>query len=343
MHRPSAAPSESPKIMGDVGILALAAEILGNLKSSYPSQVPGMDSKIHYLAPHVPKAQWSALGDAITAREQAFSGAIDGNEWISLRLDGTSFTQAVRMMRTKGILEEGFSLVFADCMVATLQTLMKRFDALVGYTQSDEMAIFIPPASIVRGVQQAHAYNGRVTKLTTLAASFVTASFLHGLATHCINKGLGIEALGTVLPHFDCRLGHFASWNEASSLLLWRAYDCSVNGVSDAVCHNTKSNSTVRQQSTRDKLEWLHSQSKLPLPAHQAYGALFVRTQRCVKGFDPKRGVETEAMRSVLEQIPGPVLETIRNGRLSLCLEDDKGTGAGRIKYVRVSTCTSTD
>ena len=40
-----------------------------------------------------------------------------------------------------------------------------------------------------------------------------------------------------MLPHFDCRVGSFASWEEARSLLLWRAYDCSVNGVSDAVYH----------------------------------------------------------------------------------------------------------
>ena len=44
-----------------------------------------------------------------------------------------------------------------------------------------------------------------------------------------------LAELAEIAPHFDCRVGSYASWEEARALLLWRAYDCSVNGVSDAV------------------------------------------------------------------------------------------------------------
>ena len=52
-------------------------------------------------------------------------------------------------MRRAGILEEeGFSETFASCMQGCLGTLMKKFQAKVGYTQSDEMCVFIPPTSV---------------------------------------------------------------------------------------------------------------------------------------------------------------------------------------------------
>ena len=47
------------------------------------------------------------------------------------------------------------------------------------------------------------------------------------------------EEVGDISPHFDCRIAAWDSWEEAKALLLWRAYDCTVNGVSDAV-HQAK-------------------------------------------------------------------------------------------------------
>ena len=88
------------------------------------------------------------------------------------------------------------------------------------------MVLFIPPASIVRGEQQCHSRNGRVTKIATLAASLCTAHFVMELSARCMTAGVGLEGLSQVLPHFDCRVGSFTSWEEARSLLLWRAYDC---------------------------------------------------------------------------------------------------------------------
>eukprot|EP00971_Amphidinium_carterae_P062658 1240264-Amphidinium_carterae.1 len=39
------------------------------------------------------------------------------------------------------------------------------------------------------------------------------------------------------LATFDCRIASYESFEQAVSLLLWRAYDCGVNGVSDKVHH----------------------------------------------------------------------------------------------------------
>merc|ERR1712085_125767 len=131
---------------------------MGLLKRYEPSVVPGVDPSVHYLAPHVPKATWTAIGDAVSACEKNSYGSVDGSRWISLRLDGSGFSKAVRAMRSKGVLEQGFSETFASCMQDCVKLLMEHFHARIGYTQSDEMIVFIPPANVVRGEQQPHLH-----------------------------------------------------------------------------------------------------------------------------------------------------------------------------------------
>merc|ERR1712224_1093105 len=188
----------------------------------------------------------------------------------------------------------------------------------MGYTQSDEMIVFISPTSVIRGEQQPHMRNGRVTKLTTLAASFVTAHFIMQLATHCQSHGVGLDDLSHILPHFDCRMGHYSSWEEARALLMWRAYDCSVNGVSDAVYHTKCGGKQAVNGHTREKLDWLRQRDLLPLPRHQAYGTVLVKVKRVVQGHNPKLGTTVSTLRSAIEQVDGPVLELFRTDSLFL-------------------------
>merc|ERR1719478_1819389 len=138
-----------------------------------------MDSSLHYLAPHVSKQTWQAMGNLVVEREKTSSGNVDGSRWISLRLDGSGFSKAVRMMRQSGLLEceHGYSERFASVMQACMRKLMEKFNAKIGFTQSDEMVVFIAPTRVVRGEQQPHNRNGRTTKLTTLAAGFVSSMF----------------------------------------------------------------------------------------------------------------------------------------------------------------------
>jgi tRNA(His) 5'-end guanylyltransferase len=66
---------------------------------------------------------------------------------------------------------------------------MEMLNAKCGYTQSDEISIIIPPASVSQekgvAVQHPHAFNGRVMKICTLAASRVTVVFNSCLAKVC--------------------------------------------------------------------------------------------------------------------------------------------------------------
>lgn len=292
-------------------------EILAHLRKYKPAVVEGMDPALHYFPPHVPKVMWTALGDLVAQREKASSGSVSGDRWISLRLDGSGFSRVVKSMRRTGILEkDGFSETFASCMQSSLRALMEHFNCHLGYTQSDEMIVFIQPASVVRGEQQVHLRGGRVTKMTTLAASYVTAHFIMQLSKHCQSKGVDLEDLSHLLPHFDCRLGHYASWEEARALLFWRAYDCSVNGLSDAVYHTKGSGNAIQSLGKQQKAAWLWEKGLLPLPTHQAYGTVLVRVKRVVNGFNPKLGEQTKSLRAVIEHVDGPVLELARTDSL---------------------------
>merc|ERR1712032_1701941 len=158
-----------------------------------------------------------------------------------------------------------------------------------------------------------HLRSGRVTKTATLAAGFATARFLMSLSLCCQKKGVELDGLAQVLPHFDCRIGHYDSWAEARALLMWRAYDCSVNGVSDAVYHIPGSGKQVQGLGKREKVEWLWKQGLLPLPRHQAYGTVLVRVKRAVEGHNPKTNETVTTLRGVIERLDGPVLELVRS------------------------------
>jgi tRNA(His) 5'-end guanylyltransferase len=69
---------------------------------------------------------------------QHCTGTVAGEQWISLRLDGTGFSKVVKSLRRNGVIEpEGFSADFANAMQACCRQLMDSFQATVGYTQCD--------------------------------------------------------------------------------------------------------------------------------------------------------------------------------------------------------------
>eukprot|EP00928_Gymnodinium_smaydae_P089571 TRINITY_DN73517_c0_g1_i1.p1 TRINITY_DN73517_c0_g1~~TRINITY_DN73517_c0_g1_i1.p1 ORF type:complete len:359 (+),score=74.73 TRINITY_DN73517_c0_g1_i1:66-1079(+) len=296
----------------------LSEEVLERLRRNKPITIADMDPSLHYFAPHVRKVTWDALGDLVSGREKSTrQHSISGEHWISLRLDGSGFSKAVRQMRRLGVLEsEGFSDRFAQCMRSCLRHLMEEFHAVLGFTQSDEMILFLKPTSVIRGERQVHFHNGRVQKLATLAASLCTAKFIMELSELCLGEGKGLDGLAKVLPHFDCRIGYYESWQEARALLMWRAYDCSVNGVSDAVYHTKGSGKVIMGKGKVEKAEWLWKNGLLPLPTHQAYGHLLVRVAREVQGYNPKLQEVVATVRQVIEPLQGPVLELMRTDRL---------------------------
>jgi hypothetical protein len=128
---------------------------------------------------------------------------------------------------------------------------------------------------------------------------------------------------------FDCRMAVWNSPREAFMLVLWRAYDCGVNGVSDAV-YNERGQKhesapggpafkVLMGASTWTKLKWLERAELLPLPPHQAYGTLMGWRTVTREGVDPRTGERVPVERSDVVLIPvANVIAAVQRGDIPL-------------------------
>lgn len=285
------------------------------LKERHPQNITDVPPSLHPLPPFINKDDWTILGDAIKIAERPTSSIIPGDKYISLRCDGTGFSKYLRILRREGIFPKGFSQEFATIMCDCVQTLMTKFHAKCGYTQSDEMTVILEPQRVIRDVQQPHNYNGRVQKLCSLAAATVTARFNHAIMM--LGQQHNVELSTDHLVTFDCRVGSYDSLHEALSLLFWRSYDCGINGTADAVFHSGIDGcKKSMKRSNPDRIKWLHSQSLLPLSNHQRDGTFYVSRKRLVQAFNPKTQEEVLCLRKRIEHVEGNVLDLFQKGTL---------------------------
>jgi len=298
----------------------LTENIKAMLKDRDPSVIDGIPSELHPLPPFISKKYWTELGDAVKVAEKPHCDSVPGEKWISLRCDGSGFSKLTRCLRKNGIFQsKGFSKEFADIMVKCCRVLMTKFNAKAGYTQSDEMTVLIAPGSVVRGEQQPHMYSGRVQKLASLASSIITAHFNHELTRLCLDKGMNVSILDNLLASFDCRVGMYDTQDEAASLILWRSYDCGVNGVADAVLHckgQIEGAGPAFKLPKHEKLQWLRKHNLLPLEAHQRDGTYLVRKRLATNAVNQKTGEEVLCLRSRIIPIEGNVLLMCKHDKM---------------------------
>lgn len=298
------------------------AELAAALRASAPRAPACITTAEYECPPHVRKARWTALGDEVRKAEELAVARVPGDRWISLRLDGCGFGKFVRACRAQGLFPpRGYAEEFAHLMQTGCAALAGKFHAFVAYTQSDEMTLLIPPAPVsAAGEQGPHVFNGRVMKLCSVAASHLTVVFAKEVLKLARDKQIEVD----LAPVFDCRLGSFASLDEALALILWRAYDSGVNGVSDA-CHHQRGALDGAKQAvglpTSEKLVWLHAHGLLPLKSHQAHGTFFTRVRRRRKRpenaeWKQKADASPWYLRRVLEQKSVNVLAAFAKGTL---------------------------
>lgn len=287
------------------------ARIHNLLRSTAEKEV--VDPKLYDSLLWLRKSEWDSLGDTLREAESHNKFAIEGRYWITLRLDAKGFGKRMKELQRQFGLARGWKPEISNIMATCLEDLMSEFGATVcGYTQSDEMTVILKPASVVRGQQQEHAYNGRVMKYCSYAAARVSSRFNWEVAS-TFGKVAGPDSLVT----FDCRLGYYETLDEAMALILWRSHDCSVNGVSDTVFYSGKDGfKKMMRSATFDKLEWLARHQLLPLNPRQSNGTYLVKRKRVHKGKHGLTGEEVYCLRTRVEQVEGNLLKLWKNGDL---------------------------
>ena len=297
------------------------------LSKMNPKRVEGVTKELHELPPFIPKANWTEVGNSIKKHENPPMSGISGDKWISMRLDGTGFSKLLKRLRAYGLFKKGYCPEFATIMQTCLEHVMDHSKAWIGYTQSDEMSVLIPPTRKDKsGKHFPHARNGRVQKLASLYAAYCTAVFNSEVYSLLATKGLEPLPVG-LLPTFDCRVGSYDTEREALTLLAWRSYDSGINGVTDA-CYQQKGSIEGAKHATTlgndQKLKWLLTNNLLPLPDHQAYGTTFIKKLKPHTGFNPITNEEVQTTRMALEELKGCLLTRLKNGEIHFVDERDK-------------------
>lgn len=140
---------------------------------------------------------------------------------IIVRLDGKCFSKF-----TKG-LNRPYDKRMSRLMIETTKALVAETNALIGYTQSDEISLVIYSDSEKSQVY----YDGRIQKIIGDLAAFATGIFNNLLDQYIPEKKSNNPMK---FPRFDCRVWNVPDKTEAANAILWREKDASKNSISMA-------------------------------------------------------------------------------------------------------------
>lgn len=146
------------------------------------------------------------------------------NSFLYVRLDGRSFSKF-----TKG-LARPYDARMSSLMALVTQALVKEFNALVGYTQSDEISLIIKHT-----YESGCIFEGKKQKLLSTLAAYASSVFSANLSVLIPEKNPQVTG---VYPSFDCRIFPVFTESEAANAILWRENDAIKNSVSMAAHDN---------------------------------------------------------------------------------------------------------
>lgn len=177
-----------------------------------------------------------SLGDRMKAYEIEYEIFLPYDEYIIIRLDGHKFSKF-----TKGF-NRPYDHVLKETMEQTTIDLCKKFNAVTGYTQSDEITLVLSPSFIEKKEQTINnqIYKGRIQKLISLVASYCSIKFNTNFKK-CIIKAIAentqqnhfdyfdrlLNKVGTAW--FDARIYSVKTKEEVANSIIWRARDCVKN------------------------------------------------------------------------------------------------------------------
>lgn len=221
------------------------------------------------------------LFETTMRRGEYFHGlTIPPGMWAVLRLDGRSFT---KMTAAAGF-EKPFDERFADLMTTTAEALIREFDGLYAYTESDEISVLLPPGFDL--------FDREVEKLVSVSAALAAATFTHAYG---------------VIVQFDSRLWIGATPTDVVDYFSWRAFDAARNALNGWTYWTLRKDGMSARGATSkmnglgvaEKNELLFEQginfNETPAWGRRGVGLWWELYLKA--GFDPIRQVETEAMR----------------------------------------------
>jgi len=155
-----------------------------------------------------------SLGDRMKMYEKRYSDSLMPLIPAFARIDGKNFHAF-----TKG-LEVPYDKRLSKCMTMLTEALVKEFNAVIGYTQSDEITL----SWNITDYRTEMVFGGKVNKLNSLIAAYASVQF------QVLIRELIPEKNGS-FPLFDCRVWNVPTLAEAVNVFLWREQDAIRNSV----------------------------------------------------------------------------------------------------------------
>lgn len=203
--------------------------------------------------------RFNELGDIHKKYEQITNNSLIPNCPVIARLDGRAFHTLTRFA------EKPYDLAFINSMEETCKSLIKEFNAHVGYTQSDEITLVWTSLDM---------FDGGIQKLCSTLSSY--ASVIFNRATRDYNFNFN----STIIPTFDCRIWNVPDLQTCIENIIWRELDASRNSVNMAA-HSLFSNKELKGKSTKERIEMLQQKNFFwnTLDNRLKRGSIFVKKQ----------------------------------------------------------------
>jgi tRNA(His) 5'-end guanylyltransferase len=180
------------------------------------------------------------LGDKVKELESVSAKIVlDENQPICVRLDGKSFHSF-----TKG-LNKPYDERLSKAMIDTMNYLVEKTNARIGYTQSDEITLVY----FKTAPQQQTYFGSRVQKLTSILASMATAKF-----NYEVNKT--IPEKKDVFAFFDCRVWNVPTLQDVADVMIWRQEDAIKNSINMAA-HSQFGDKKIFGKNSKEKVDML--------------------------------------------------------------------------------------
>lgn len=212
-------------------------------------------------------------------REWFHSLTVPQGVWTVLRVDGRGFSRLTEASFTKP-----FDDRFRDHMLAAATALVTDFDAVYGYTESDEISVVLTPSF--------DKFGRSLEKLVSISAGIASAAF---------------TASAGLVAHFDSRAWIGASIEEVIDYFSWRQSDATRSALNNW-CYWTLRNSGHTARQATKALDSLGSAAKNELlfskginfndvPAWQRRGIALCWEEHEHVGVDPRTGAELPTTR----------------------------------------------
>lgn len=210
-----------------------------------------------------------SLGDRMKEYEGAETfGKFMKGLHIVIRLDGRSFSAYTKKF------DRPFDEAMSTSMVETTKFLVKETNAVLGYTQSDEITLIL----FTDDPKSEMFFAGKKFKIISNLAALATIKFYTELKSR---KG---DATPEKLPSFDCRAFQVPSKMEAWNALLWRVQDATRNSI-QMLARANFSHKQLDHKSQNKLIEMLFEQKGIKwvdLPAKYKEGS-FIRSEKVLK------------------------------------------------------------